>query len=610
LRGRAALLYQNYNLIGFKSKLESPTAIGDINSVKVPTQPVEFYTSIWRYDSSIAVLSLSDLPAGTVGYCDFLALDLDSHESLDIAYRDALLICEKLNKINAVYELHFSGGKGFHILIPTSQFGYEPTADEGILKRMAEGIKGDIKSSKEGGTWDSSIYNKTRVFRYPGTWNNKGAYKTYVKSSWENIELPIETILEKAKFEPAWPEEADHSDIPLNEALVQLYEFCKKPPEKPTVAVTGDMMFAPAREGGRNEQAFTIAHRLFKKGLFKQDVDWILRQWNSTNPKPLSSSEIGKVLWSAEKGRPELLEGGASNYLCSIDSMLGSIPSEMSTKKRKFATGYPFLDEFTIGGFEEEETVFIEARSANFKTATLTNILQRGTSLAKKPGILFSQEMGMKTLRPRLIQQAEGLTKAEVLQRMAQGDQFEKTREAFQHLTIVYQSNLTTELMMEIIEAFYKVHGNPSVVGVDYLGLFKGCNNDTAKTAKQAQELKTIVAKEAHCPVFTLTQAKQSFEGRDGDRELRRNAGKDSDSILDLSDFLIGMWGHWYTFLKDDVPTEEKFIFGRLLKARGMDSDKYPPNPYIVFDWDKPKLQLKDILWAKNPPRFKQASEE
>lgn len=603
------MLYPSYKFIGFKSKLDTPTVIGDINDIKVPNQPEEFYTSIWRFSEDVGGLpSLADLPPGTVGYCDFLALDFDSASDLGLAYSDSLKVCGSLDKINAHYELWCSGGKGFHVIIPTSQFGYEPTEDEGILRRMAEAIKGDIKSSKEGGTWDPAIYNKTRVFRYPETWNNKGGYKVYVKSSWENVELPLETVLAKSKVQPAESAAADYSDLPLNEALVKLYEFCKNPPVKAQVAVVGDNMFAPAREGGRNEQAFTIAHRLFKKGLFRQDVDWVLRQWNSTNPKPLSPSEIGKVIWSAEKGRVELAD--ASTCLNTVDGMLDDIASENLAGKKKFRTGYAFLDDFTLGGWEEEETVFIGARSANFKTSTLTNILQRGTSLAKRQGLFFSQEMGKKTLRPRLIQQAEGLTKAEVLQRMASGDRFEKTREAFQYLTIVYLSSLTTENMMGVIEAFYKKHGTPSVIGVDYLGLFAGCNNDTSKTARQAQDLKTIVAKDSKCPVICLTQSKQTYEGREGDRELQRNSGKDSDSILDLADYYLGMWGHWHTFVKGDELTEEKIIYGKMLKARGLDSDKFPPNPYVVFDWNKPKLQLNDILWVPKPPKFKQANEE
>jgi hypothetical protein len=490
-------------------------------------------------------------------------------------------------------------------MIPTSQFGFEPTADEGILKRMAEAIKGDIKTTKEGGTFDPSIYNFTRIFRYPGTWNNKGGYKLYVKCQQEDFVPSLEFILEWSKSQKPF-QAKDYSDLLLNPALVKLYEFCKNPPVKAQVAVVGDTMFAPAREGGRNEQAFTIAHRLFKKGLFRQDVDWVLRQWNSTNPKPLSPSEIGKVIWSAEKGRVELAPSNLDNQLCSIGGMLDDIGVEQKAGKNKFKTGYAFLDEYTFG-FEDEELIYIAARSGNFKTALLTRLLQRGSYEAKKQGLFFSMEMGPKTLRPRMIQSAEGMTKGQVIAAMERREPFEKTRNEFQYLTVVYLSNLTTEQMMDLIEAFQKKYGDPCAIGIDYLSYFRGCANNTERTAKQAQELKTVITKAAKCPTFCLVQAKQTFEGNEGDVELLRNCAKDSDTVLDSGDYSIGIWGKWFTFADT---TREKLLFGRFLKSRGMDSDKFKPNPYMAFDWKKETLELKDIMYVPNPPTFRQMKEE
>jgi KaiC/GvpD/RAD55 family RecA-like ATPase len=367
-------------------------------------------------------------------------------------------------------------------------------------------------------------------------------------------------------------------------------------------------MFAPCLEGGRNEQAFTIAHRLFKKGVFKQDVEGILGLWNRTNPKPLSPSEISKVVYSAEKGRVELAPGNLDKAFNSIGSLLDAIPEEVRSGKKKFRTGYEFFDSYTLGGFEAEELVFIAARSGNFKTAFLCNILQRGSAIAQKPCLLFSMEMGSKTLRPRLIQQAEGISKTEVLDRMAHGDTFGNTREAFQHLDIVHLSNLTTEQMTDLIESYIKKKGSVAAIGIDFLGLFKGCNNDTQKTARQAQELKTVIAKSFDCPVICLAQAKQVYEGREGNVELTRNCVKDSDSVLDLGDYSIGMWKHWVTFAD---ATEDNFLFGRFLKSRGLDSEKFKPNPYFALKWKKEVMHLEDIIYCEKAPfRFRQVKEQ
>lgn len=605
------VLYPSYSFIGYKSVLNTPTLIGDINDVqlaKVPKQPTPFFQSVYRFDSGIsACTSLASLPK-LLAYADYLAFDFDSRESLHLAYYDALLVCNKLYNIKAAYEFYYSGGKGFHVMVPTSQFGFEPTYDEGILKRMAEGIKGDIKTSKEGGTFDPSIYNFTRVFRYPGTWNEGGqAYKIALTT---DEDWKLEYILETAKIRPSLQScPGGYVDsLPLNEALVALYEFCKEPVAAPTPRINSSDIFAPAQEGGRNESAFTLANLLFKKGLFRQDVEWIVSKWNDGNPKPLSNTELGKVVVSAEKGRIELAPANLDSNFHSIDGLLDTIPSEIASGRTKFKTGYNFLDSYTLGGFEAEELVFIAARSGNFKTAFLTNILQRGSYLMQKPCLFFSMEMGKKTLRPRLIQTAEDLTKGEVLKRMAQGDTFEQTREAFKYLTIVHLSNISTEQMMDLVESFVKKHGEIGAIGIDYLGLFRGCNNNTERTARQAQDLKTVIAKGANCPVFCLVQAKQTFEGREGNVELLRNCPKDSDSILDLGDYSLGMWSHFVT-LSD--ATEERVLFGKFMKSRGLDSDNYKPNPYFALKWKKETMTLEDIIYLEKPPfKFRQLKEE
>jgi hypothetical protein len=597
------LLFPNMKYVGYKSKLDSLTTIGDINALVVPEQPCEFYTSIYRFGEDVAGLSsLAGLPPGTVGYADFLVLDLDSHDDLDSVYRDCMAVCAGLDAIEAVYEVYFSGGKGFHVCIPTSQFGFEPTSDETILKRMAEGIKGEITS------WDPSIYNKTRVFRYPGTWNQKGGMYKIVSNSLDDNSLW--GILSAAEVAPEGFEQADYSNLPLNEALCRLYEFCKQPTKEVSKSthIVGDSLFAPAGEGGRNERAYTVANMLFKKGLFKQDVEWVLDAWNSKNPKPLPAQELQKVIYSAEKGRIELAPSNLDLNFHSIDGLLDTIPAELASGKMKFRTGYKFIDDYTLGGFEEEEAVFIASRSGNFKTAFLTNIMMRGSLLAKKPCLFFSMEMSKKTLRPRLIQTAEDMTKGQVLQEMAKGNTFAKTREAFKYLNIVHLSNITTEQMMDLVEAFIKKHGEIGAIGIDYLGLFRGCNNNTERTARQAQDIKTVIAKAAKCPVFTLVQAKQSFEGREGNVELLRNCPKDSDSVLDLGDYALGFWSHFVTMAN---ATEERILFGKFMKSRGLDSDNFKPNPYFCLKWKKETMTLEDIIYLeKSPYKFRQLKEE
>jgi replicative DNA helicase len=298
-------------------------------------------------------------------------------------------------------------------------------------------------------------------------------------------------------------------------------------------------------------------------------------------------------------------EGNYAGKITGIQGGLESVSKQFLKQQSGFLTGYKMLDDYTMG-FGPEELIWITGRSGSFKSAVLTNILQRGSKLSRKPALFFSMEMGPETLIPRTIQQSEGLTKRAVIQSLRAGtpvSSFQKTREDFEYLKFIHLSNLTTEQVLGLVDYYTETYGELSAIGFDYLGLFKGVNNNTEKTAKQAQELKTIICKAAHCPVFCLTQAKQIYEGREGDVELDRSCPKDSDSILDLGDYAIGLWGHWSPDPLTGVETKHQF--GRFFKSRGMDEGQYGVDPYFGLNLDKQYMRLNDIIHLANPTQIK-----
>lgn len=565
---------------------------------------------MYRFDSSVLSLaSLAGLPAGVLAYADYLVIDLDNVADLGAVYSDALAVAKSLDAIKTAYQVWFSGGKGFHIYIPTSQFGFEPTADEGVLKRMAEAICQGVKS------FDPSVYNKTRIFRYPGTFNQKGGlYKVEIAGShtWGNVWPSLEQIVEDAKQKPEGGQLLSATDFPLNEALVQLYEACKVRVNRPVqenIKEGNGTLFVKVEEGGRNEAAYSLTRKLARRGIFEKDAEFIVQAWNNKYlPKPLPQTEITKVVQSAyTKGMNEHVdEGTYAKHLYSIDRALSHTNETFSGfGKGAFKTGYEFLDNYTMG-FQPQELIFWLARPGNFKTAVLSNILQRGSQLSNKPALFFSMEMGVHALTVRHVQQAEGVSKKESLQLIKERKDLEKTREAFRNVHVVGLSRLNTDRLLGLIDFYLETFGELSAVGIDYLGLFDGCANNTERTARQATELKTVIAKAANCPVFCLVQAKREYEGREGDIELDRTAGKDSSSIEDSADYLIGSWGKWHNFEHG----EEKVLYGRFLKSRGFDSDEYKPNPYFGLNLDKRTMNLKDVVYIPNPPKFNQLKGE
>lgn len=100
-----------------------------------------------------------------------LAFDFDSADFPDVARRDALILVKRLMD-HAIPEesiqIFFSGSKGFEVSVELKDTMLTPTEAKNIASNLAK----DLKS------FDTSIYNATRIFRVPLTKHNKtGLYK-------------------------------------------------------------------------------------------------------------------------------------------------------------------------------------------------------------------------------------------------------------------------------------------------------------------------------------------------------------------------------------------------------------------------------------------------
>lgn len=600
------MFYPDYEFRGHKTCLKSKTLIGKISEIIRP-EGSEHYVSIQRFTSSILKLeSLASIPEGTKAYADDLIFDLDCADDLEKALSDTRTLVQSLEEVGAVFTVWFSGNKGFHVIVPTSQFGYEPTTDFGILKRMAQAIAGEIPS------WDDSIYNPTRVFRSPFSWNEKGGrWKIPIEVGWT-----IERILHRASQRPYLEEHDQTSVVPQNQALIELYEACKVRVNRVVHEHVTDWdgsILAPAPEGKRNETAYKTARRLARRAFSQKDATFIMQAWNQSLDKPLPEYELKKVVDNAFKsgGVNEMVEEETlSNHIHDIRTLVSSTHEAIKAQgKGGFRTGYQFLDEYTYG-FQKGDVIFWIARAGTLKTANLTNILQRGSFLAKKPALLFEMEMNRESFTPRLIQQSHGFGKADAIDYLAQNDYSEKAAEMFRYLKTVHRSNLTIEGVVGFIDYYLETFGEICAVGIDYLGLFKGCANDSSKTAKYATEIKTIVAKAADCPVFCLVQANREYEGGGGDVEITRTAAKDSGYIEDSGDYLIGSW--WHMVTHPETGAKHKMYFGKFMKSRGYNSKLYEENPYFCIDADPATMTINDYIYLEDVSglSFKQAGEK
>lgn len=554
----------------------------------------EVYQSIYRFNESILEnKSLGNLKKGTLFYADFLVFDIDSTK-LQKAHEAMIMLSEQLDMIEASYELWFSGSKGFHVMVPTCQFGFEPTSDESILKNMAMGIAQQWKIET-----DEKIYNATRILRVPGSYNRKGGfYKVPITAS-----MGLDSILELAK-EPQENPYPEPDDYGTNDTLTKVYRRVINAPKVNRVILPeeepkkGRSLFVRAEEGNRNDKLYKLARSLARRSIVEADALFICGAWSDSLPNPIDPKELQKTVVSAySKGINEMVdESNLRGHFYDASRALASVQRLISNLKHNIIkTGYRFLDDYTMGMWKGD-VVYIIARPGNFKTCIASSILQGISKTTGKKTIFFSMEMSATRLSTRHMQFSEGMGQVEIIEAIQRGHKFDKYKEDFKDVVVVDLSSLTIEMVLGLIDYYIEEFGEIGAICFDYLSLFKGATNNTEATARYATELKSRVAKAGNCVTFCLVQGKREYEGDGGNIEIDKVAGKDSSSIEDSADFIIGAWNH------------EGKNYGRFLKGRAFNGVKYHEDPYFTLEIDKPHMRLRDIkvIPKGQEPQFKQ----
>lgn len=115
----------------------------------------------------------------------FLSMDIDFDGNLHKAYYTARQVGDILESYRIKYLAWFSGGKGFHIVVPKLIEGDNVHIVSKAIKRTFFNLQGV----------DEKIYRVKSLFRAEGSINKKsGLYKIPISVHW-----PLEDILEKAK---------------------------------------------------------------------------------------------------------------------------------------------------------------------------------------------------------------------------------------------------------------------------------------------------------------------------------------------------------------------------------------------------------------------------
>ena len=583
------MLYKDYNFVGYKRNIEHKTKISRIDSI--PESEI-LYTSIFRFSRDITKLeSLADIPKGTKAYADFLVFDLDHSEDIEISHIECQRFVMFLNKIKVGHEVWFSGKKGYHILVPTCQFGLEPIDNELVLRKIAESLANKLT------TWDASTYHFSRILRAKGSLHPEtGLYKVPIENV---LELNVSDVKSFAK-EPTFNPYKKPHEYPINKTLVELYRLAKsriiRKVSEADYGEEGGGLFRDAVEGQRNNECYKLARRLARRGINADDAGFIVNAWNDRLANPLSVHEVDKTVISAyKKGQNEYIDDSkAMGEIYSAKRILTLTKSLYSNPDNFVKTGFEFIDKFTMG-FLKDEVIFWIARAGTFKTATLSALLRQISITTKKPTIYFSMDMSPDTLALRHIQQAEQMSQAEVFSAMLDpkaNETFDSYHHLYRNVRICGLSNLSISQVIGLIDNFLEEYGELGAIGFDYMSLFQGCAADVQKTSQVAIQLKNRVVKAAGCPIFCLTQANRKFG--DGDIEIVREAGKDSSSIEDAGTYIFGSWYH--------MDGGKKRVYGRVLKARKYDNRVAEEKPYFEI---KINPEYMDVMDFEYVPEFK-----
>lgn len=273
--------------------------IYDIRKLGNPSGKSETYCTYFRYDDE---MYKHFQEKGTVsGYqgkawADWLPIDIDS-ENLQDAQDYLETLCRNLQyyeiDINSC-RFYFSGAKGFHVMIPSAIFEAKPQHD--IHKRFR---KIAVTLSK-GINIDTSIYDKTRIFRLANTINSKTNLYKIELYPFEATGMSIEEIKEMAK-QPREKLDIEKEFDPSDE-LIELFkeDLNKSKPNtngstKTKYKVCMSKLMQGVGEGNRDNVGVRVATHLRQSGLTAKMMFVALDEWNGTNDPPLTDEELSRI---------------------------------------------------------------------------------------------------------------------------------------------------------------------------------------------------------------------------------------------------------------------------------------------------------------------------
>jgi len=280
-----------YKYFQFASPFNSSrviTTIDDVDSYWDESKGLDTGRSWQFYDDSLLhyVKYNNDSPSGYQGKSDspIIPIDIDNSSTTNLV---GVLnkLGELIGEVTSL-NLHYSGKKGYHIELPSSMFGVEPS--ENLPERMKRMVaQFDIGA-------DLSLYKANMLYRMNNSLNvNGGCYKTKLDITDILDGMELEDIKQGAKL--PLDESFDMSNhttlkpIPILETLWEQTEC----PDNSKLKLSGGV-----KEGYRNANAYDTALSLKTQHYERELAYQVIEAQNEKNSPP--EANLKELLMSVD----------------------------------------------------------------------------------------------------------------------------------------------------------------------------------------------------------------------------------------------------------------------------------------------------------------------
>lgn len=520
-----------------------------LSNVGSETVDHELYISLFPFDKTI--LNYVDVHKTITGhkgnhYCPYILVDIDCEGDIEGGRIEAVKLVRRLNQmynvdVNELY-LYFSGGKGFHVVIPGKLY-----ATLSPCVNMGEKIKNVATVLCDGIEYvDYKIYENHRIIRVDNSRHRKGLYK--IQLSFEELsEWSISKIQKEAKTPRRFERLIYNSEININVDLNDMIQknFVIDKDEKGTQTSGQGIFFAPPEKGNRNDQLHRQACALFTYSEFSpENIYHLISAINNSSKEPLLDSEVNQIVFSASKSRVIEVEKDLQQTTGLMGDFMDEYLQGFEEETSKISMVFKSIDEEFKGALRSKVGVILgyggSKKSLYAQSVAFTNVaLDRRT-------LYSNMEMGQSELVDRFFNitfQGQKTLPSTELRSLMKKD-YRKDIDARKRdfinmwsdkLIVTNGTAMTSDDYDTLIKDMEAKYGKIDILIVDGLSMMGGKGDEMERANRHSKELKEV-AKSHNIFVLVIVHASR---GEDLTRRDLSKKARGSEKILDNCDFVM-----------------------------------------------------------------------